>query len=116
MNNTTPPWARRARPAPSSRIGRPSDSAEELRRVRLKHVGTSAHGHVLTVTFGLHESRLHQLFQVMRNRRLRHREAIAEGLVRTAAIRPDRFEHREATRVGERFGDSLELPRKEAGG
>jgi hypothetical protein len=85
------------------------DPSQQLGRVRLENAGEHAGVHVLALTLGLHQSRLDQLFQVVRDRGLRHRELLAELLVWAPVVGGDGGEQREASWIGECFGDPLEL-------
>lgn len=103
--------------APSFGVRRLPHPAHELRGVRLDHAGHHARMHVLPVTLRRHEARLVQLLEVMRDRRLGHRELIADRLVGTlVAGRGDGPQDGEAARIGQRLRDALELTGRELTG
>lgn len=81
----------------------------KLRHVPLEDRGAGPVVHELTVAPRLDQPGARQFLEMVRDGRLAHRETTAEPLAADLALPRDVLQDLEASRVGQRFRDSLEL-------
>jgi len=84
-------------------------SPAELRHVPLEHGGPDSIKHELPVTPRFYQASARQLLQVVRDRCLSDREAAAQPAAPHFGLLGDMLQDLEPSRIGESFGNSLEL-------